>query len=440
MPSRRAEQNALQLVLIVSDILLFILSFVTGQVVCFFGALFLLLFLLFISLYLRIAVRCLYFTRSHSKSAVEGEEFFVEAAVANFSYLPLFCLKVEDSFAPGRSFSIDRTVVETIRARSVFEYTARTWISRKMGTYTIGPARLILTDPFGIFSVSKTVACITDLTVYPSVRVPENLKLMDVPVIKRVGEEVVSYAGCSTDFRGQREYRKEDSKRIIHWRATARRGELTVKEFDEKGVTDIGVYADHRTIALRGTGNVTTLILSLNCAASICAAASSRYHRFSIDFPGHPDVSGVGFGTGMYHLHAVLQSMVALQRPGKYSSYVKQAGQSLHRIKRGGTAVFIFSQTVTDAAGMCGILRKCVSLSIKPVVVLIDDRTFIKLYPEQLEIDREAPHISSARELFESAGAQVYILSKKDVPAEVLNVPSTGALHGDVLKQEKEAV
>jgi uncharacterized protein (DUF58 family) len=51
-------------------------------------------------------------------------------------------------------------------------------------------------------------------------------------------------AGSGTELFGVREYRPGDSLRRIHWRSSARLGELVVREFEPPGVQTLGIFVD----------------------------------------------------------------------------------------------------------------------------------------------------------------------------------------------------
>jgi uncharacterized protein (DUF58 family) len=51
-------------------------------------------------------------------------------------------------------------------------------------------------------------------------------------------------AGSGTELFGVREYRPGDSLRRIHWRSSARHGELIVREFEPPGVQTLGILVD----------------------------------------------------------------------------------------------------------------------------------------------------------------------------------------------------
>lgn len=51
-------------------------------------------------------------------------------------------------------------------------------------------------------------------------------------------------AGSGTELFGVREYRPGDSRRRIHWRSSARLGELVVREYEPPGVQTLGIFCD----------------------------------------------------------------------------------------------------------------------------------------------------------------------------------------------------
>jgi uncharacterized protein (DUF58 family) len=51
-------------------------------------------------------------------------------------------------------------------------------------------------------------------------------------------------AGSGTELFGVREYRPGDSLRRIHWRSSARHGELVVREYEPPGVQTLGIFCD----------------------------------------------------------------------------------------------------------------------------------------------------------------------------------------------------
>ena len=57
------------------------------------------------------------------------------------------------------------------------------------------------------------------------------------------------HPAAQTDFHGLRTFQPADSPRWIHWRTSARRGELMVKEFEETPTDNL--ILDCRSLPLR---------------------------------------------------------------------------------------------------------------------------------------------------------------------------------------------
>ncbi|MBX0330965.1 DUF58 domain-containing protein [Oscillochloris sp. ZM17-4] len=121
------------------------------------------------------------------------------------------------------------------------------WLARTLctmrGRFRLGPATLISGDPFGIVRLSRTVTSTNEIVVYP--------QMVDLPSFKLPSAELPG--GQSTRARTfnvtpnvatVREYVPGDSFNRIHWRSTARTGQLMVKEFELDPSADIYLVLD----------------------------------------------------------------------------------------------------------------------------------------------------------------------------------------------------
>ncbi len=99
------------------------------------------------------------------------------------------------------------------------------------GVYTIGPGQMETGDPFGIFRRTAEVAGRLEIVVYPRIFRPDELEL---PFLESLGELVSrnSLYDDPTLIAGSREYRSGDPLRRVHWKATARTGNLQVRLHD----------------------------------------------------------------------------------------------------------------------------------------------------------------------------------------------------------------
>lgn len=102
---------------------------------------------------------------------------------------------------------------------------------KQRGYYALGPARIRSGDLFGLFERSRESGRTDRLIVYPRIAPMEDWGLPPKDPIGEVKARLPLFDDA-TRPRGARDYRPDDAPKHIHWRATARRGELQVKVYD----------------------------------------------------------------------------------------------------------------------------------------------------------------------------------------------------------------
>jgi uncharacterized protein (DUF58 family) len=93
-----------------------------------------------------------------------------------------------------------------------------------------------------------------------------------------------------------REYRHGDDLRRIHWRTTARRGELTVRREEQPWESRAAVLLDARLVAHRGDGPASSLEWAISAAASVSRHLAQRGFdvRLVTDAGGEVSSSALG--------------------------------------------------------------------------------------------------------------------------------------------------
>ncbi|AKN73055.1 membrane protein [Streptomyces sp. PBH53] len=228
-----------------------------------------------------------------------GGEARVHLRMDNVSRLPTGLLMLQDRvpyvLGPRPRFVLDR--VEPGGRREV-SYRVR---SDLRGRYPLGPLQLRLTDPFGMCELTRSFATYDTLTVIPRV---EPL----APV--RFGGEAQGYgdgrqrslALAGEDDVIPRGYRYGDDLRRVHWRSTARHGELMVRREEQPRRSRCTVLLDTRGGAYEGAGPDAAFEWAVSGAASVLVHMLER--GFSVRLltdtgSAVPGEGGDGFaGTG----------------------------------------------------------------------------------------------------------------------------------------------
>jgi hypothetical protein len=217
--------------------------------------------------------------------------------VENVSRLPSGLLLVEDS-VPWQIGRSQRFVLEKIEpgGRRDVRYELR---GLTRGRYTIGPVSVQLVDPFGLCRATRQFTTTDSLTI-----VPATVPLPAIPLggdWSGLGEaRARAVASAGEDDVIPREYRTGDELRRVHWKSTARSGELMVRREEQPWRTRATVFLDTRAIAHRGDGPSSSFEWAVSAAASIsCHLARRGYAVRVVDSdgnslrPGHLAAEGI---------------------------------------------------------------------------------------------------------------------------------------------------
>ncbi len=178
--------------------------------------------------------------QTRARRAQVGRTLEERFTVQNTSLLPKLWLEVYDeSTLPGHHAS---HVVSTMGPHAEKSWPVRTLCVQR-GEFVLGPLRVVNSDPFGLFEVERQINATTRLVVYPST---VDVVQFALPVGLLPGGEAIRRRThtITTNASGVREYAPGDSLSRIHWRSSARRERLIVKEFELDPLADIWIALD----------------------------------------------------------------------------------------------------------------------------------------------------------------------------------------------------
>jgi uncharacterized protein (DUF58 family) len=164
---------------------------------------------------------------------------------------------------PGRAI--------TLAGRSERSWLIRVPLARR-GHFRIEPLHIRTGDPFGFFEASATVGQGVSVVVYPRL---EPLPRWRLPAAAIEGSQVSPVRTLQTTPLATtvRPYAPGDSMNRIHWKSTARHGEIQVKEFDLEQTADAGIGLDLQRGIQTGKGDESTVEAAVRAAASVADKA-----------------------------------------------------------------------------------------------------------------------------------------------------------------------
>ena len=155
------------------------------------------------------------------------------------------------------------------------------------GGYLLGPLHLQVGDPFGLVELERSFAATDLLTVTPRVTA--------LPVIPLRGawsgtgeNRPRSFASGNAADVTVREYRRGDDLRRVHWRSSARVGDLMVRREEQPWQSRCTLLIDNRAGVHTGRGASSSLERAIEAAASICNHLVRRgYQVRLVNADGH---------------------------------------------------------------------------------------------------------------------------------------------------------
>ena len=142
------------------------------------------------------------------------------------------------------------------------------------GRYVFQDVRVELGDPFGLQRAVVELSSPGALLVYP--RLVELRRLFsDAGHVAHAGQRLLLRRPTGFDLHSVRDYEHGDSLRRVHWRSTARRGQLMVKELEDAPRDEIAVLLDADVRAVVGE----SFDVQVRAAGSILEAYVGRGRR-----------------------------------------------------------------------------------------------------------------------------------------------------------------
>lgn len=199
--------------------------------------------------------------RFKQSAIFEDEQGVLEEVIENAKLLPIIALKVKFQTSRNLKFSdtINNVVTDNYYRNdiiSVGPYRKLTrelsFVGTKRGYYAIDGMSLVGTDLFMHSQMVSENPCLTTLYVYPKPYKNAQFTLS----LQQLNGEILTKKHLLEDpfeFRGIREYEPYDDMRYIHWKSTAKTGDLKVIQKNYTAVKNIRIflYLQHNTMIQR---------------------------------------------------------------------------------------------------------------------------------------------------------------------------------------------
>ena len=295
-----------------------------------------------------------------------GEDMRTTYSISNASGLPKPWLEVYNP--------TDLPVPLPGRALSLRSWAQRSWIAivplTRRGTYRIEPMVVRTGDPFGFFEAAATVGRPTVVTIFPRVLALPRWRLPNAYLegTHSAPERTLQTTPLATTVRP---YVPGDSFNRIHWRSTARLGEIQVKEFDLEQTADVWIFVDLDSRVQAGEGDISTVEEAMRVAASIAHDAILENRAVGLTTSGHRLVS-IPADRGPRQRQKIMQLLAAVEGDGR-TPLEEVLLTGLPKLRRGMTAVVV---TASRERRWVRTLTSLRARGVTAAVVALDAETY----------------------------------------------------------------
>jgi uncharacterized protein (DUF58 family) len=190
----------------------------------------------------------------------------------------------------------------TLRAGATHEQSFVVPAPRR-GVITVGPVLYRRTDPVGLFARRVSWAATVELLVRPATVELAGLPVGQLRDLEGVASDQLSMSDLA--FHALREYVPGDDLRHVHWRSSARAGQLLVRQYHDSRRTSAVLLVDTRTDAYAHPDDFE---LALSVAASITMRAARDGYDLTLVCGDHTAGGSVITGDPTYALDALCRA------------------------------------------------------------------------------------------------------------------------------------
>ena len=263
-----------------------------------------------------------------------GDRLQVTYTLRNTSRIPKLWLEVHNPTSlpgglPGRALNLGPTG-------------ERSWLVRaplvRRGHFRIEPLQIQTGDPFGFFEASASVGQGVTVVVYPRI---EAIPMWRIPAASIEGshsapERTLQTTPLATTVRP---WAPGDSMNRIHWKSTARQGEILVKEFELETTADAWIILDLQRSIQTGRGDESTVEAGIRVAAAIADKAISEKRSVGLTVNAHR-LALVPADRGARQHLKIMQLLAAVDGDGSVP-LEEVLVSTVPRLHRGMTAIVV---------------------------------------------------------------------------------------------------
>jgi uncharacterized protein (DUF58 family) len=211
--------------------------------------------------------------------------------------------------------------------------------------------------------------------------------------------------GTGRSFESLREHRDGDEVRDICWTASARRGKLVTRVYENEKSQPIWIVIDSGRLMRARVASVTKLDLAVNAAVTLSQVALGSGDRVGLLAYGRGIRHRVPAARGRAHLRQIIEHLAIVRAEESEADHLQAASRLLTDQKR--RSLIVWMTDVADAAMTPDVVTAAAALMSRHLVLFV-----VMGQPDLQQLAARNPR--TAVEMYETAAAQE-VVHRRDV-------------------------
>jgi uncharacterized protein (DUF58 family) len=232
------------------------------------------------------------------------------------------------------------------KARSVVRFRV---VPRRRGAFALGALVVRYQSPLGLWKKQVRFPARQPVRVYPDVQSVRTWELLARQDRQHSLMRTTRRLGGESEFEQLRDYSRDDEFRSIDWKATARRGKLTARQYQLESNQSLMFVLDGGRLMTGETAGLSLYDHALNATLMLAHVASRGADRVGLLSYAEEVQAFVPPSAGRKAVQKLIQASYALQ-PELVESDPERAFGLLNLRVRARTLVVLFTQVIDERA------------------------------------------------------------------------------------------
>jgi uncharacterized protein (DUF58 family) len=232
------------------------------------------------------------------------------------------------------------------KARSVVRFRV---VPRRRGAFVLGDLVVRYPSPLGLWKKQVRFPAHQPVRVYPDVQSVRTWELLARQDRQHSLMRTTRRLGGESEFEQLRDYSRDDEFRSVDWKATARRGKLTARQYQLESNQNLMFVLDGGRLMTGETGGLSLFDHALNATLMLAHVASRGADRVGLLSYAEQVQAFVPPSAGRKAVQKLIQASYALQ-PELVEPDPERAFGLLNLRVRARTLVVLFTQVIDERA------------------------------------------------------------------------------------------